>query len=41
VAGEPAGRPGVVVTNDRQVVTDTARDGAWSVASEVLVARLG
>lgn len=41
VAGEPAGRPVVVVTNDRQVVTDTARDGAWSVASEVLVARLG
>jgi predicted RNA-binding protein with PIN domain len=41
VAAEPAGRPVVVVTSDRQVVTDTARDGAWTVPSAVLLARLG
>jgi hypothetical protein len=41
VAAEPPGRPVVVVTSDRQVVTDTARDGAWTVPSAVLLARLG
>jgi predicted RNA-binding protein with PIN domain len=41
VAAEPPGRPVVVVTSDRQVVADTARDGAWSVPSAVLLARLG
>jgi predicted RNA-binding protein with PIN domain len=40
VAAEPAGRPVVVVTSDQQVVTDTSRDGAWSVPSAVLLARL-
>jgi predicted RNA-binding protein with PIN domain len=40
VAGEPAGRPVVVVTSDRQVVSDTGRNGAWSVPSAVLLARL-
>ncbi|HEX3335875.1 MAG TPA: NYN domain-containing protein [Jatrophihabitans sp.] len=41
VAGEPDGRPVVVVTSDRQVVTDTGRHGAWAVPSAVLLARLG
>jgi predicted RNA-binding protein with PIN domain len=41
VAAEPAGRPVVVVTSDRQVVTDTSRNGAWTVPSAVLLARLG
>lgn len=41
VAGEPAGRPVVVVTSDQQVVRDTARDGAWSVPSAVFLSRLG
>jgi predicted RNA-binding protein with PIN domain len=41
VAAEPSGRPVVVVTSDRQVILDTARDGAWSVPSAVLLARLG
>ncbi len=41
VAAEPAGRPVIVVTSDRQVVLDTGRDGAWSVPSHVLLARLG
>ncbi len=41
VAAEPAGRPVVVVTSDQQVVTDTSRDGAWTVPSAVLLARLG
>jgi predicted RNA-binding protein with PIN domain len=40
VAAEPAGRPVVVVTSDRQVVADTSRDGAWAVPSAVLLARL-
>jgi predicted RNA-binding protein with PIN domain len=40
VAGEPAGRPVVVVTSDRQVISDTGRNGAWSVPSAVLLARL-
>jgi predicted RNA-binding protein with PIN domain len=41
VAAEPEGRPVAVVTNDQQVVNDTARRGAWSVPSQVLLARLG
>lgn len=41
VAGEPPGRPVVVVTSDGQIVTDTGRDGAWAVRSAVLLARLG
>lgn len=41
VRNEPPGRPVAVVTNDRQVAVDTAREGAWSVASQVLLARLG
>ena len=41
VAAEPSGRPVVVVTSDRQVATDTARDGAWTAPSAVLLARLG
>lgn len=41
VAAEPPGRPLIVVTSDRQVVIDTARAGAWSAPSAVLLARLG
>jgi predicted RNA-binding protein with PIN domain len=41
VAAEPAGRPVIVVTSDRQVVIDTARDGAWTAPSHVLLSRLG
>jgi predicted RNA-binding protein with PIN domain len=41
VATEPVGRPVVVVTNDRQVVTDTMRNGAWAAPSGVLLERLG
>jgi hypothetical protein len=41
VAAEPAGRPVVVVTSDRQIVLDTARDGAWSAPAAVLLERLG
>jgi predicted RNA-binding protein with PIN domain len=41
VAAEPRGRPVVVVTSDKQVVRDTARAGAWTVPSAVLLARLG
>jgi len=41
VANEPAGRPVLVVTSDRQVVMDTARHGAWSTPSRVLLDRLG
>ena len=41
VAAEPPGRPVVVVTSDQQVVRDTARDGAWTAPSAVLLARLG
>ncbi|WP_375474999.1 NYN domain-containing protein [uncultured Jatrophihabitans sp.] len=40
VAAEPAGRTLIVVTSDWQVVTDTARDGAWTAASTVLLERL-
>lgn len=41
VAAEPAGRPLVVVTSDRAVVTDVCRAGAWTVPSTALLARLG
>lgn len=41
VAAEPPGRPIVVVTSDRAVVTDVARAGAWAVPSAALLARLG
>jgi predicted RNA-binding protein with PIN domain len=41
VAAEPSGRPVVVVSSDGEVVGDTARDGAWTVPSPVLLARLG
>jgi predicted RNA-binding protein with PIN domain len=40
VTAEPAGRPVVVVTSDQQVVADTAREGAWTVPSAVLLGRL-
>jgi predicted RNA-binding protein with PIN domain len=41
VAAEPAGRPMVVVTSDRAVVTDVSRAGAWTVPSGTLLGRLG
>jgi predicted RNA-binding protein with PIN domain len=41
VGAEPAGRPVVVVSSDRQVATDTGRAGAWTAPSAVLLARLG
>ena len=41
VAAEPSGRPVVVVSSDAEVVADTGREGAWTVASPVLLARLG
>jgi predicted RNA-binding protein with PIN domain len=40
VAAEPAGRPLVVVTSDKQIVTDVRRAGAWTVPSAVLLQRL-
>jgi predicted RNA-binding protein with PIN domain len=41
VAAEPAGRPVIVATNDRQVLVDVTRSGAWTVPSPVLLLRLG
>lgn len=41
VAAEPAGRPVVVVSSDREIATDVGRAGAWTVPSAVLLARLG
>jgi predicted RNA-binding protein with PIN domain len=41
VGAEPAGRPIVVVTSDRQVATDVVRAGAWTAPSAVLLTRLG
>ncbi len=41
VAAEPAGRPVVVVTSDRAVVTDVSRAGAWTVPSAALLSLLG
>ena len=40
VAAEPPGRPILVATSDQQVVSDVKRDGAWTVASAVLLTRL-
>jgi predicted RNA-binding protein with PIN domain len=40
VAAEPAGRPLLVVSSDRQVVLDAGRAGAWTADSAVLLARL-
>jgi predicted RNA-binding protein with PIN domain len=40
VAAEPPGRPLVVVTSDQQIVTDVLAAGAWTVPSDVLLARL-
>lgn len=40
VAAEPAGRPLVVVTSDQAVVADVRSDGAWAVASAILLERL-
>ena len=41
VSAEPVGRPLVVVTSDRAVVTDVTRAGAWTVPSATLLERLG
>lgn len=41
VAAEPAGRPVVVVSSDRQVASDVQRAGAWAVPSVVLLAMSG
>jgi predicted RNA-binding protein with PIN domain len=41
VGVEPAGRPLVVVTSDKQIVTDVRSCGAWTVPSAVLLERLG
>ena len=41
VAAEPPGRTLIVATTDQQVVTDVRLDGAWTVPSTVLLARLG
>ena len=40
VAAEPAGRVVVVVSSDREVVEDVARDGARAFAAEALVGLL-
>jgi predicted RNA-binding protein with PIN domain len=40
VAAEPAGRPVVVVTSDREVAEDVARSGAYTVGSPLLLRRL-
>ncbi|HZB49711.1 MAG TPA: NYN domain-containing protein, partial [Mycobacteriales bacterium] len=40
VAAEPAGRPVVVVSSDREVATDVARTGAHPVPSALLLRRL-
>jgi predicted RNA-binding protein with PIN domain len=40
VAAEPAGRPLVVVTSDREVADSVRRQGAHPVPSAVLLARL-
>jgi predicted RNA-binding protein with PIN domain len=37
VAAEPPGRPLVVVTSDRAVVSDAARAGAWTAPSTALL----
>jgi predicted RNA-binding protein with PIN domain len=40
VAAEPAGRPIVVVSSDRQVAADAVRSGAYAVPSPLLLRRL-
>jgi len=40
VAAEPAGRPVVVVSSDREVADDVTRAGAYAVASALLLRRL-
>jgi len=40
VAAEPAGRPVVVVTSDREVAEDVTRSGAYTVGSPLLLRRL-
>jgi predicted RNA-binding protein with PIN domain len=40
VAAEPAGRPIVVVSSDREVAADVARSGAHAVPSALLLRRL-
>ncbi|HEY3630000.1 MAG TPA: NYN domain-containing protein [Jatrophihabitantaceae bacterium] len=40
VDAEPAGRPLLVVSSDRQVAQDAARAGAWTADSAVLLARI-
>ncbi|KAB8168626.1 RNA-binding protein [Streptomyces sp. 3MP-14] len=40
VRAEPAGRPVVVVSSDREVADGIARSGAWPVASRLLLNRL-
>lgn len=41
VAAEPPGRPVIVATSDREVVTAVRRSGAHTVPSDVLLTRLG
>ncbi|WP_344056364.1 NYN domain-containing protein, partial [Prauserella halophila] len=41
VAAEPHGRPVIVATSDREVVTAVRRSGAHAVASDMLLTRLG
>ena len=41
VAAEPEGRPVVVATSDRDVVSSVRRRGAYSVPSAILLGRLG
>ncbi len=41
VDAEPAGRPLLVVSSDRQVALDAGRAGAWTADSAVLLARFG
>ena len=40
VAAEPAGRPVVVVSSDREVADDVRRAGAYAVGSPLLLRRL-
>jgi predicted RNA-binding protein with PIN domain len=41
VAAEPAGRPLLVVSSDKQVALDVGRAGAWTADAAVLLARFG
>ncbi|MFL6128077.1 MAG: NYN domain-containing protein [Mycobacteriales bacterium] len=40
VAAEPAGRPVVVVSSDREIATDVSRSGAYAVPAALLLRRL-